>query len=382
MAVQSDWLQKDYYEVLGVPETSSDEEISRAYRRLARQFHPDVNPNNKEAEERFKDISAAYDVVGDPAKRKEYDEARRLMRAGVGPGFGGSPFGGPGQGGFTIRVDEAGDFGDLGGLGDLFGDLLGGRRRRPDRRPSGRGADLEAEVGLSFDEAVFGVTTEVEVIAEDSCPTCGGNGARPGTQPTTCSACGGSGLAGQRQGMFAVSRTCPVCGGRGTVITDPCGDCGGGGRVRRPRRVRVRIPPGVDNGQLIRVPGRGHAGRNGGPPGDVYVVVRVASHPTFGRAGRNLTLTLPITYPEAVLGAEVKVPTLDGSPVTIRIPPGTPSGKTLRVRGHGVPTTGGRRGDLLVTVEVAVPPRVSGKERKAVESLAKVTPSPRAHLGV
>ncbi|MEW6470971.1 MAG: molecular chaperone DnaJ [Actinomycetota bacterium] len=382
MAVQSDWLEKNFYDVLGVPETATDEEISRAYRRLARQLHPDVNPDNKEAEERFKEVSAAYDVVGDPAKRKEYDEARRLLRAGVGPGFGGSGFSGPGESGFTFRIDDLGDFDDLGGFGGLFGDLLGGRRRATARPPGRRGADLETEVALSFEEAVFGVTTDVEVTAEDACPTCGGRRTKPGTQPVSCSSCGGSGVTAQRQGGFSVSRTCPACGGRGTVITDPCADCRGLGRVRRARRAKVRIPAGVDNGQLIRVPGRGNAGRDGGPAGDLYVVVRVAPHPVFGREGRNLTVTVPITYPEAVLGAEVKVPTLDGSPVTIRIPPGTPSGKTFRVRGHGVPGAGGRRGDLLVTAEVAVPPRVTGKERKAVEALAKVTPSPRAHLGV
>jgi molecular chaperone DnaJ len=342
MAVQTEWLQKNYYEVLGVPETASDEEISRAYRRLARRLHPDVNPGDKEAEERFKEVSAAYDVIGDALKRKEYDEARRLLRAGAGAAFG--PFGG-GEGGYTIHIDDAGDLGDLGGFGDVFGDLFGPGRRTSRRRPGRKGSDLEAEVSISFHEAVFGVTTDVEVTAEDACPACGGSGGRPGTQPM------------------------------------PCRDCRGVGRVRRPRRVRVRIPAGVGDGQLIRVPGRGNAGREGGAAGDLYVVVGVADHPTFGRDRQHLTVTVPITYPEAVLGAEVEVPTLDGSPVTIRIPPGTPSGKTFRVRGQGVPAGSGRRGDLLVTVEVAVPQRVSGKERRAVEALAKVTSSPRAHLG-
>lgn len=313
MAVQSEWLQKNYYDVLGVPQTATDHEISRAYRRLARELHPDVNPNNKEAEERFKEVSVAYDVLGDPAKRKEYDEARRLMQCGVGSGFGGAPFGGHGDGGFTVRIDDLADLDDLAGFSDVFGDLLFGRGRPGTKQRRRRGADLEAELALSFEEAVFGVTTDVDV-----------NG----------------------------------------------------------KRVRVRIPPGVDNGQLIRVPGRGNPGRDGGPPGDLYVVVRVSPHPIFGRDGQHLTVTLPITYPEAVLGAEVKVPTLDGSPVTIRIPSGTPSGKTFRVRGHGIPRASGRRGDLLAAVEVAVPQRATVKERKAVEALAKVTSSPRAHLGV
>lgn len=380
MAIQTQWLEKDYYEVLGVPERASDEEISRAYRRLARQLHPDVNPGNKEAEERFKEVSAAYDVIGDAAKRKEYDEARRLLRAGAGSAFGGAPFG-EREGGFTFRVEDLGDLGDLGGFGGMFGDMFGGRPTA--RRQSGRrGADLETEVALSFEEAVFGATTEVEVTAEETCSACTGTGARAGTQPTACGTCGGSGMTAQRQGSFSMTRTCPACGGQGSVITDPCGECGGAGRVRRPRRVRVRVPAGVDNGQLIRVPARGNAGRDGGRSGDLYVVVRVADHPTFGRDGQHLTVTVPITYPEAVLGAEVKVPTLDEAPVTIRIPSGTPSGKTFRVPGHGVPRGGGRRGDLLVTAEVVVPQRVSAKERKAVEALAKVTASPRAHLGV
>ena len=293
MAIQSEWLEKDYYQVLGVPASAGEEEISRAYRRLARQLHPDVNPNNKEAEERFKEASAAYDVIGDPAKRKEYDEARNLLSAGPGFRAGGGDS-------FAFRIDDLGDIDDVGGVGDLFADLLGGGRHGRGRR----GTDLEAELELSFEEAVLGVTTEVEV-----------------THP------------------------CGSCGGRGRVIGDVCTDCRGLGARPRRRRVRVRIPPGVDNGQVVRIPGRGAPGPDGGPSGDLYVVVRVGSHPLFGRDGRHLTVTVPITYPEAVLGAEVKVPTLDGSPVTIRIPPGTRSGRTLRVRGRGVPDGSGR-GDL------------------------------------
>jgi len=379
MAVQTEWLEKDYYKVLGVAETATDKEIQRAYRKLARQFHPDTNPNNPEAEERFKEISAAYDVVGDPDKRKEYDELRRLGPMAAGNGFGNG--GGFGAG---FRVEDLGGF----DLGDLFGDVFAGRGRGPangGRARSGavRGRDLEAELHLDFLQAVNGLTTEVHVTSEATCATCGGSGAKPGTQPVTCTACGGRGQVSETQGFFAIAQTCRRCRGRGQVVETPCEDCRGAGVVRKPRQVKVRVPAGVDDGQLIRLPGRGEPGRNGGPPGDLFVVVRVAPHPLFGRDGTNLTLRLPVTYPEAVLGAEIKVPTLDGAPVTVRIPPGTRSGRVLRVRGHGVPRPKGGRGDLLVTVEVDVPSSVDAKERQAVEALAKaLSGNPRAHLGV
>lgn len=247
-----------------------------------------------------------------------------------------------------------------------------------------RGKDLEAELHLGFEQAVFGLTTDVHVTSEATCGTCGGTGARPGTNPTTCPSCQGVGQVSETQGFFAISQTCRKCRGRGQVVEHPCSDCRGIGLVRKPRQVKVRIPAGVDDGTIVRLAGRGEPGRNGGPPGDLYVVVRVAPHPLFGRRGDDLTLTLPVTYPEAVLGVEVKVPTLDGPPVVVRIPPGTPAGRVLRVRGHGVPREG-KRGDLLVTVDIAVPNRVSGKERKAVEALAKAMnghANPRSHLGV
>ncbi len=377
MAVQTEWLEKDYYKVLGVSESASDKEIQRAYRKLARQYHPDANPDNAEAEEKFKEISAAYDVLGDAEKRKEYDELRRLGPMAAG-GFGGGNGGGFG----SFRVDDVGEF----DLGDLFGDVFGGARTRGGRARSAaaRGRDLEAELHLTFDQAVYGMTTEVHVTSEVTCSTCGGSGAKPGTSPVTCQACGGRGQVSQTQGFFAMTQTCRRCGGRGQMVETPCDTCRGAGVERKPRQVKVRIPAGVDDGQIVRLPGRGEAGRNGGPAGDLFVVVHVAPHPLFGRVGRNLTLRLPVTYPEAVLGAEVKVPTLDGAPVTVRIPPGTPSGRVLRVRGHGVPKAKGGRGDLLVTVEVEVPRNVGAKERKAVEALAKAMEgsNPRAHLGV
>ncbi|MDQ4069022.1 MAG: DnaJ domain-containing protein, partial [Actinomycetota bacterium] len=298
--------EKDYYALLGVPETASEQEITRAYRRLARELHPDVNPEKPDAAERFKEVSAAYDVLGDPAKRKEYDEVRRLQVAGVGAG--GFPDGG--DGGFHIRfttvddLDDLGDLGGFGGLGDLFGDLFAGRGRATGR--ARRGPDRETEVVLDFEEAVRGAERKV------------GN--------TT-----------------------------------------------------VRIPAGIEDGQLIRVPGQGGPGTDGSPPGDLYVIVRARPHPRFGRDGPHLTLRVPVTFAEAALGADIRIPTLEGEPITLRLPPGTASGRKFRIRGKGVPG----RGDLLVTVEVAVPKRLTEAQRKAVEELARATTeSPRAYLGV
>jgi molecular chaperone DnaJ len=373
MAVPSEWFEKDFYAVLGVPETATAEEITKAYRRLARQLHPDANPGDKEAEERFKEVSAAYEVVGDAAKRAEYDQTRRLVASGVGGG---------GDGPFRIRVTNMDDLGDV-GFGDLFDGFFTGAATGG-RAPNGprRGGDLEAELHLRFEDAIFGVTTEVHVTGNATCDDCSGTGGRDGAAPRTCSSCGGRGVSAVNQGFFAVSRSCPACGGRGSVIDDPCRTCRGQGLVRRMRDVKVRVPAGVEHGQLIRIPGRGEPGTNGGPAGDLFVLVGVAHHDRFTRKGNDLKITVPVTYPEAVLGAEVKVPTLDGPPVTVKVPPGTPSGRVLRVRGRGVPHARGR-GDLLVTVEVAVPRRVSGKERKCVEALANsMTWSPREEVEV
>jgi len=370
MPAQREWLEKDYYEVLGVPSTATDKEITRAYRKLAKQFHPDANPGS---EDRFKEISAAYDVLGDEEKRKEYDEVRRLGAAGLG-GFGGG-FGGPG--GATFRVEDLGDLGDLfGGLGGVFGG--GGRRGRTGPR---RGADVEAELHLSFEDAVRGVTTSVHVAGEARCETCGGSGAAPGTSPKTCPQCHGTGALEDNQGLFSLSRICPTCSGRGTVIETPCPTCRGSGVTRRTREVKVRVPAGVEDGQRIRVKGRGAPGRANGPAGDLYVVVHVGTHALFGRKGRNLTLTVPVTFAEAALGTTVTVPTLD-EPVTLRIPPGTSSGQAFRVKGRGVPGAGRRGGDLLVTTDVTVPKKLNQAQRAAVEALARVSDeAPREHLG-
>lgn len=374
MSAQREWLEKDYYKVLGVSDTASAKEITSAYRKLARQLHPDANPGDDAAEERFKEVSAAYDVIGDPEKRKEYDELRKLGPMGMGGGPGG------GMGGFTFSTDDISDiFGGLFNRGGRGGAGRAGRGPGPQR-----GADLEAQLHLGFTDAVKGVTTEVHLTSDAPCSTCGGSGAKPGSKPTTCSRCGGRGLLDENQGFFSFSQPCPNCGGRGQIITEPCDTCHGSGVERRARQVKVRIPPGVTNGQRIRLKGRGQPGRNGGPAGDLYVVVSVDSHPIFGRSGKHLTINVPVTYPEAVLGADIKVPTLDGEPVTLRIPAGTRSGRTFRVRGKGVVPRSGDAGDLLVTVEVAVPSKLSSAERKAIEALAEIEPdtSPRAHLGV
>jgi molecular chaperone DnaJ len=373
MAPQREWFEKNYYEVLGVPESASAKDIKAAYRKLSRQLHPDANPGDDAAEERFKEVSAAYDVLGDEAKRKEYDEVRRL-----GPMAGG--MGGPGGGGFTF---EGGDLGDL--LGNLFGRARGRGGRGPGGARGGgpqRGPDLETELQLSFPGAASGVETTVNLTSEVACATCHGTGAKPGTTPHACGVCGGRGVVDDEQGFFSFSSPCTACRGQGYVVDDPCPTCRGSGTGRKARQVKLRVPAGVRDGQRIRLAGRGGPGRNGGPNGDLFVVVHVAPHPVFGRKGDDLTVTVPITFPEAALGAEVEVPTLDGPPVTIKVPPGTRSGRTFRVRGRGIATPK-KQGDLLATVEVAVPTKLSREERKAVEALAAVaTRSPREHLGV
>jgi molecular chaperone DnaJ len=379
MAPQREWFEKDYYRVLGVSDTASQKDIRSAFRKLSRQYHPDANPDDKAAEERFKEVSTAYDVVGDPEKRKEYDEVRKL--GPMGGMFGGPGAGGPGAGGFRVE--------DIGDLGDVLGGLFGRGRRRGGSGAGGargtgphRGQDLESELHLAFEDAVHGLTTTVHLTSEAACTTCHGTGARPGTTPRTCPMCEGRGVIDDNQGFFSFSSPCPECAGRGYLIDEPCPTCRGTGIEHRPREVKVRIPAGVGDGQRIRLRGRGGPGRNGGPAGDLYVTVRVKPHPLFGRRGNDLTITVPITFPEAALGADVAVPTLDGGSVKVRIPAGTRSGRTFRVRGKGVAARR-KTGDMLVTVEVVVPQKLSAEERRAVEALAAANgASPRAHLGV
>jgi molecular chaperone DnaJ len=377
VAVQREWLETDYYAVLGVPASASDKEVTSAYRKLAKQFHPDTNPGDAPAEARFKEISAAYEVLGDKDKRKEYDEVRAMAASGMGG------FGRPGRGGAGGGVR----FEDLGGLGDLFGGLFGrggrgGAGAGAGRRAAGprRGADLEAELHLSFLDAVRGATSTVRVRAESSCSTCGGSGARPGTSPVRCTECGGVGTIAVDQGPFGFSQPCPRCAGAGVIIEQPCSTCSGSGVEVRTKEIKVRVPAGVADGQRIRVAGKGGAGQRGGPAGDLFVTVHVAAHELFERRGRDLVVRVPVTYWEAALGTELRVPTLD-EPVRIRVPAGTQPGKTLRVRGRGVVDAQGRAGDLLAVIDLAVPTDLSAAERKATERLAAAsTFHPRADL--
>jgi len=381
----SDWLEKDFYQVLGVPKDADADAIKKAYRKLARESHPDSRPGDRAAEDRFKAISEAYSVLSDPAKRKEYDEARTLFGAGTG-GFR-APRGG---GGGTTTFDLGDIFGSRGGdagqggIGDLLGDIFGGgggqRRRSPQPR---RGADVEASTTISFREAVEGVTVPLRMTGDSPCRDCSGTGARSGTVPTVCPNCHGTGMQTSSEGgVFAMTEPCRECRGRGLVVTDPCPTCRGSGRATSTRTMQVRIPAGVKDGQRIRLRGKGAPGERGGPAGDLYVVVSVSPHPVFGRSGDNLTLTAPITFDEAALGAEIKVPTLGGAPVKLRIPAGTPNGRTFRVRGRGAPRKDGSKGDLLVTVEVVVPDRLSDDARAAVEALRAQSAGsdPRADL--
>src|SRR5688500_7302370 len=379
-----DFIEKDYYAALGVPKDADAAAIKKAYRQLARDLHPDKNPGNSDAEARFKEVSEAYDVLSDTKRRGEYDEARRLFGAGAGGRPGGFPGGFPGGGGGGQPFDlgdlfgaagGGGAAGGRGGLGDLFGGLFGnagaGTARGRSQAASGpaRGQDVETEATLSFEEAVLGVTVPLRMQSPGTCPTCHGSGARPGTSPHTCPVCQGAGVTSRSQGAFAFSEPCRNCRGTGQVVDDPCPTCTGSGITTQTRTITVRIPAGVEDGQRIRLAGKGAAGRRGGPAGDLFVVVHVAEHELFGRKGEDLTLTVPITFAEASLGAELTVPTLDGS-VTLKVPPGTASGRTLRVRGRGVPGKG-RRGDLLVTLDVAVPVRLTPAQRKVIETLSE-----------
>ena len=359
-----DFVEKDYYAVLGVAKDASASEIKKAYRALARKLHPDKNATDKAAEERFKEVSEAYDVLSDAKRRAEYDEARALFASG-----GYRPGGGGGFSGGGINLGDLFANGHGADLGDLFGGIFGGRGRTSPGAAR-RGSDVETEVTLEFADAVRGVTVPLRIASPDACSGCRGSGARAGTSPRTCSSCGGSGNVMQAQGGFAFSEPCRDCRGRGTIVDDPCPECRGTGTTTQDRTLTVRIPPGVANGQRIRLAGKGSPGERGGPSGDLYVVTRVRPHPVFGRSGDHLTMTLPVSISEAALGAEIAVPTLE-APVTLRIPPGTDSGRTFRVKGRGVRRAAGKAGDLLVTVEVAVPKRLSDAARAALEALAQ-----------
>jgi molecular chaperone DnaJ len=361
--------QKDYYKTLGVPKTATAAEIKKSYRELARKWHPDANKGSADAEERFKDITEAYNVLSDEKQRKEYDEARSM--------FGGfrTPTGRPGAGGTTF------DLGDLFGSGEGLGDVLGGILRNRGRAGTGtaargrRGADVETETTLPFGDSIDGATVTLRLTGEGPCPVCGGTGAKSGTVPKVCPDCNGTGQQARNLGGFGLSEPCKTCRGRGLVVEDPCPACSGSGRAMSSRTIQARIPAGVADGQRIRIPGKGAPGEHGGKAGDLYVRVHVKPHDVFGRSGDNLTVTVPVSITELALGAEIKVPTHRGPAVTVRIPPGTPSGQVFRVAGRGVRRKDGTLGDLHATVEVTVPQDLNknSKAKSALEDLRIAT---------
>ncbi|MFC4005441.1 molecular chaperone DnaJ [Prauserella oleivorans] len=368
-----EWIGKDFYRELGVSSDASQDEIKKAYRKLARENHPDANPGNTEAETKFKAVSEAYGVLSDPEKRKEYDDARRLFGSGGPGGFGFPGGGGTGAGGFDLGdiFGQAGASGGFGGLGDMLGNLFGRRGGGGTTAARGtRGADVETDVRIDFTEAVKGATLPLRLSSPATCGTCGGNGARPGTRPRTCPTCAGAGLVSRSQGAFAFSEPCPDCRGRGRIIDDPCPECAGEGISNRTRTLTVRIPPGVDDNQRIRLAGQGEPGRGGASAGDLYVRVHVNPDPVFGRSGNDLTITVPVEFSELALGTTLTVPTLD-SKVSVKVPAGTSSGRVLRVRGKGIAKRDGTQGDLLVTLQVVVPAKVDGKAKAALEKYAE-----------
>jgi molecular chaperone DnaJ len=354
------------YDTLGVKKGASADEIKKAYRKLAAQYHPDKNPGDASAEEKFKEVQNAYDVLSDTEKRKQYDTV-------------GSADGRVGFDPRNFDFGRGGNFnvGDLGDLGDLFGGLFGGRagrgaggrRQRPEP-----GNDIEVDVRLSFEDSLRGLETKIPVEVTTACRECGGTGAEPGTAPVICPVCHGRGVVSESQGLFALSEPCPRCRGNGTVIEKPCHSCHGSGRERRLKRYTVKIPAGVKDGTRIRLKGKGEIGADGGPAGDLYVVTRVAESKRFRRRGdADLEVDVPVTYSEAALGAKVEVPTPDGR-VSLKIPAGTQTGKLLRVKGHGAPKLrGSGRGDLIARVRVTVPSKLSKAEREAIENLQKVS---------
>jgi molecular chaperone DnaJ len=363
----------DYYKTLGVDKRASAEEIKKAYRKLARQYHPDRNPDDKNAEARFKEISQAHDVLGDPEKRKQYDSGTGPFSTGAGPGGG---FGGFGN--FDFDGSSMGDI-----LSNLFGGSAGGGRRVRTRPRPEKGADLEAQVSITFDQAVSGAQVPLQVPMNATCPTCRGTGAKPGTTPIVCPQCEGRGIETQGQGMFSISQPCSRCGGAGTVIEDPCPTCQGSGAVRTVKKLRVNIPAGVRDGSRIRLAGRGEPGHGGGPAGDLYLITKVGTSPTFKRKGENLEVEVPLSIPEALRGADVQVPTLNGTK-TLRVPPGTASGTVQRLRGEGPPKLGAGapgKGDIHYRFVIDVPEHLSEEQQKAVEELSRTLGGdPRAGL--
>jgi molecular chaperone DnaJ len=360
--------QKDYYKALGVPKTATPAEIKKSYRELARKWHPDANKGSADAEERFKEITEAYNVLSDEKQRKEYDEARSMfggfrVPTGARPGQGGTPF----------------DLGDLfGGGSDGLGDVLGGIFRNrgggtASSRAARRGADVETETTLAFGDAIDGATVSLRLTGEGPCPVCGGTGAKSGTVPKVCPDCHGTGQQSRNLGGFGLSEPCKTCRGRGLVVEDPCPACSGSGRAMSSRTIQARIPAGVADGQRIKLAGKGAPGEHGGKAGDLYVRVHVKANDVFGRSGDNLTVTVPVTITELALGADIKVPTHRGPAVTVRVKPGSANGTVIRVPGRGVRRKDGTMGDLRATLEVTVPQDLSKKAKSALEDLRIAT---------
>lgn len=347
--------KRDYYEILGVNKNASDAEIKKAYRRLAIKYHPDKNPDDKEAEARFKELSEAYAVLSDGQKRATYDQFGHAGMDGGGFSGGGFDFGGT-------------PFEDL--FGDIFGDVFGGGRRGGRSRGQ-RGDDLRFNLNISFEEAAFGVEKKVQVPRMVRCETCDGSGAKAGTSPKSCSTCGGAGQVRFQQGFFSLTRPCPDCGGQGQVIESPCGDCRGTGRTRSSRTLSLKIPAGVETGSRLKLNGEGELGLNGGPPGDLYVVVEVDQHPIFERDGYDVICEVPIAFVQAALGDDIQVPTLEGK-VDLKIPAGTQTGKVFKLSGKGIPSLQGYgRGDQLVLLRVEVPTKLSARQRELLEEFAR-----------
>lgn len=346
--------RKDYYDILGVDRRATEDEIKKAFRRLAHKYHPDKCPGDKSAEERFKEINEAYEVLKDPGKRAQYD---RFGPEGVGVGFREAP-----DFGFTM------DFQDI--FGDVFGDFFGTRARRTRGQ---RGADLRYDLDISFEEAAFGTEKKVKIPKTTRCPSCQGSGARPGTAPVTCPTCGGRGQVRYQQGFFSISRPCSQCKGEGMIIKEPCSECAGSGRVRTTQTLTVKVPAGVEIGTRLRLSGEGESGLQGGSPGDLYINITIRPHPIFQRQNDNILCEVPISITQATLGAEIEVPTLDGK-VRIKIPPGTQSGKVFRLRGKGIPSLHtGRRGDQNVVVKVEIPTRLTLRQRELLEEFARIS---------
>lgn len=342
---------KDYYELLGVSRNATEAELKKAFRGLALKYHPDRNPDNKESEEKFKEINQAYSVLSDPEKRANYD------RYGTAEGVG------PGHGAFT-----GAGFGDI--FEDIFGDFFGGGQRRT---RAAKGSDLRYDLDITLEESAFGAEKNIDIPRWERCSPCGGSGSKPGKSPVTCSHCKGTGQLRFQQGFFSVSRTCGSCRGAGTIITDPCAECKGAGKVKKVRTITVKIPPGVDSGSRLRMSGEGEPGSYGGPPGDLYIIIDIKEHPLFLRKGNDIYYELSITFPQAALGAEVEIPTLEES-AQLKIPPGTQPGKAFHVKGKGIPRLGGHgRGDEIVVVSLEVPKHITPRQRELLEEFAQIS---------